>query len=44
MHRETQPIEGIGARMGNRGTVGKWKGHQFYKELMWPFVMRAIGI
>ena len=23
--------EGLGSRMGNRVTVGKWKGHQFYK-------------
>lgn len=31
MHAETKLIEGIGARMGNRVTVGKWNGHQFYK-------------
>ena len=31
MHAETKPNEGIGARMGIRVTVGKWKGHRFYK-------------
>lgn len=31
MQAESKPIQGIGARMGNRVTVGRWKGHQFYK-------------